>query len=452
MKFENKNVLVAGIARTGIAASNLLARNKARVMAVDDKSESELKENLAQLDNRVQVQTGGIQTEDLNDYDLIIVSPGINMRNPLLQKAVEKGIPVWSEIELAFRFINRPVIAITGTNGKTTTATMAGNILMSSGENIYVGGNIGSPLSNIADQASQYSLIILEVSSFQLEWIDQFKPFISVILNITEDHLDRHLDFNEYVFLKKKIFKNQAEKDCLILNRDDPVTAGIEPENKIHKFLFSRIGEVKNGAFLRKDKIIIRLHGEEKVIGPVSKLKIKGIHNIENSLASALIGTLCKVKAETVIDSLSQFWGIEHRMEFVREINGVRFINDSKGTNVGATMKSIESFDCPIVLIAGGKDKGGNYRPLCELINKKVKFSILIGESKTKIRSALKDCHNVEDAVTLEDAVKKAFSKATAGDVILLSPACSSFDMFENYEERGNVFKKFVLSLPGDLN
>lgn len=452
MKFENKNVLVAGIARTGIAASNLLVRNKAQVMAVDDKNESDLKENLTKLDNRVRVQTGGIKTDDLNDYDLIIVSPGINMRNPLLQKAVEKGIPVWSEIELAFRFINRPVIAITGTNGKTTTATMAGNILMSSGENIYVGGNIGSPLSNIADQASQYSFIILEVSSFQLEWIDQFKPFISVILNITEDHLDRHLDFNEYVFLKKKIFKNQAEKDCLILNRDDPVTAGIEPENKIHKFLFSRIGEVKNGAFLRKDKIIIRLYGEEKEIGPVSKLKIKGIHNIENSLASALIGTLCKVKAETVIDSLSQFLGIEHRMEFVREINGVRFINDSKGTNVGATMKSIESFDCPIVLIAGGKDKGGNYRPLCELINKKVKFSILIGESKTKIWSALKDCHNVEDAVTLEDAVKKAFSKATAGDVILLSPACSSFDMFENYEERGNVFKKFVLSLPGDLN
>ena len=452
MNLENKNVLVAGIARTGIAASNLLARNKARVMAVDDKREEDLKENLAKLDKRVRVQTGRIQGEDISDFDLIIVSPGIDMRNPLLKKAVEKGIPVWSEIELASRFIKKPIIAITGTNGKTTSTSMIGNILQNSGEKIYVGGNIGFPLSNIADQASQYSFIVLEVSSFQLEWIDQFKPFISAILNITEDHLDRHLDFNEYVSLKKRMFRNQKEKDYLILNKDDPVTACIEPENKIQKLLFSRIREVEDGAFLRKDNIIIRLHGKEKVIGPVSKMKVKGIHNVENGLASALLGALCKVKAETVMDSLSRFTGIDHRMEFVREINGVRFINDSKGTNTGATMKSIESFDCPIILIAGGKDKGGNYGPLAELISKKVKFSILIGESKMKIRSALKNSNNIENAATLEDAVNKAFAKANAGDVVLLSPSCASFDMFKDYEDRGNIFKKAVLKLPGNNN
>ena len=452
MNLENKNVLVAGIARTGIAASNLLARNKARVMAVDDKREEDLKENLAKLDKRVRVQTGRIQGEDITDFDLIIVSPGIDMRNPLLKKAVEKGIPVWSEIELASRFIKKPIIAITGTNGKTTSTSMIGNILQNSGEKIYVGGNIGFPLSNIADQASQYSFIVLEVSSFQLEWIDQFKPFISAILNITEDHLDRHLDFNEYVSLKKRMFRNQKEKDYLILNKDDPVTACIEPENKIQKLLFSRIREVEDGAFLRKDNIIIRLHGKEKVIGPVSKMKVKGIHNVENGLASALLGALCKVKAETVMDSLSCFTGIDHRMEFVREINGVRFINDSKGTNTGATMKSIESFDCPIILIAGGKDKGGNYGPLAELISKKVKFSILIGESKMKIRSALKNSNNIENAATLEDAVNKAFAKANAGDVVLLSPSCASFDMFKDYEDRGNIFKKAVLKLPGNNN
>ena len=452
MNLENKNVLVAGIARTGIAASNLLARNKARVMAVDDKREEDLKENLAKLDKRVRVQTGRIQGEDITDFDLIIVSPGIDMRNPLLKKAVEKGIPVWSEIELASRFIKKPIIAITGTNGKTTSTSMIGNILQNSGEKIYVGGNIGFPLSNIADQASQYSFIVLEVSSFQLEWIDQFKPFISAILNITEDHLDRHLDFNEYVSLKKRMFRNQKEKDYLILNKDDPVTACIEPENKVQKLLFSRIREVEDGAFLRKDNIIIRLHGKEKVIGPVSKMKVKGIHNIENGLASALLGALCKVKAETVMDSLSRFTGIDHRMEFVREINGVRFINDSKGTNTGATMKSIESFDCPIILIAGGKDKGGNYGPLAELISKKVKFSILIGESKMKIRSALKNSNNIENAATLEDAVNKAFAKANAGDVVLLSPSCASFDMFKDYEDRGNIFKKAVLKLPGNNN
>ena len=211
MNFENKNVLVAGIARTGIAASNLLARNKAGVTAADDKKEEDLKENLEKLDKRVQIQTGGIKTGDISDFDLIVVSPGIDMRNPLFKKAVEKGIPVWSEIELASRFIKKPVIAITGTNGKTTSTSMIGNILQDNGEKIYVGGNIGFPLSNIADQASQYSYIILEVSSFQLEWVYQFKPFISAILNITEDHLDRHLDFNEYVSLKKRIYQKQTE-------------------------------------------------------------------------------------------------------------------------------------------------------------------------------------------------------------------------------------------------
>ena len=452
MNFENKNVLVAGIARTGIAASNLLARNKASVIAVDDKKEEDLKENLAKLDKRVQVQTGGIQTDDISDFDLIVVSPGIDMRNPLLKKAVEKGIPVWSEIELASRFIKKPIIAITGTNGKTTSASMIGCILQNKGEKIYVGGNIGFPLSNIADQASQYSYIILEVSSFQLEWVDQFKPFISVILNITEDHLDRHPDFNEYVSLKKRIYQKQAEEDYLVLNKDNPVAAGIEPENKIHKLLFSRIREVEDGAFLRKGNIVVRLHGEEKVIGPVSKLKVKGIHNIENGLASALLGVLCKVKVETVMDSLSQFCGIDHRMEFVREINGIRFVNDSKGTNTGATIKSIESFDNSIILIAGGTDKGGNYEPLGELIKKEVKFLILIGESKAKIRSALKGYDNVEEAATLEEAVNKAFAKAVVGDVILLSPACSSFDMFKDYEDRGNVFKKAVLNLQGNNN
>ncbi len=452
MQFKNKNVLVVGIALTGIAASNLLARNKALVMAVDDKHEADLKKNLAKLDNSVRVQTGGIKIDNVRDFDLIVVSPGINMRNPLLKKAINENIPIWSEIELASRFIDKPIIAITGTNGKTTTTTMIGNILKNSGENIFVGGNIGFPVSDIADQASQYSYIVLEVSSFQLEWIHQFKPFISVILNITEDHLDRHLNFQEYVSLKKRIFQKQTENDYLILNSDDPVTASIEPENKIHKLLFSRVREVEEGVFLRKDKIVIRLNGDEKVVGPVNKLKEKGIHNLENGLVSAMLGALCKVKLESITDSLSHFCGIEHRMEFVREIKGVRFINDSKGTNVGATMKSLESFDCPIILIAGGKDKEGDYRPLCELIKRKVKFSILIGTSKTKIRLTLKDYNNVDDAVTLKEAVMKAFSKARAGDVILLSPACSSFDMFKNYEERGDVFKKVVLNLPGDLN
>lgn len=452
MKLENKNVLVVGIARTGIAASNLLVRNKAKVLAVDDKNEADLKENIAELDNRVKVQAGGIKINTISEFDLVVVSPGVNMRNSLLIKAKETGVPVWSEIELASRFISKPIIAISGTNGKTTTTTMTEKILQDSGENIFTGGNIGYPLSNIADRASQYSYIVLEISSFQLEWVDQFKPFISVILNITEDHLDRHLDFNEYASLKKRIFQNQTENNYLILNSDDPITANIEPENKIYKLMFSRLGEVENGAFLKKDNIVIRLHGKEKIIGPVSKLKVKGIHNIENGLVSALIGIITKVKPNTIMDSLAKYHGIDHRMEFVREINGIRFINDSKGTNVGATLKSIDSFGCPIILIAGGKDKGLDYRPLGDLIKRKVKYSILIGENKTKIRSELKGYASVDEARTLEDAVTIAFSKAKPEDVILFSPASSSFDMFKNYEERGSVFKKAVLSLPGDIN
>lgn len=452
MQLEKKNVLVVGIALTGIAASNLLARSKAFVMAVDDKHEADLKENLSKLDNNVRVQTGGIEIDNISDFDLVVVSPGVNMRNPLLKQAINKRVPIWSEIELASRFIKKPIVAITGTNGKTTTTTMTGNILRDSGENVFVGGNIGFPASDVADQASQYSYIVLEVSSFQLEWVHQFRPLISVILNITEDHLDRHLNFDEYVFLKKRIFQKQTENDYLILNNDDPIASRIEPKNKIQKLLISRIREVADGAFLRKNKIVIRLNGEETVLGPINKIKGKGAHNVENELVSALVGTICKVKPESIMNSLSNFDGIEHRMEFVREINGVKFINDSKGTNVGATVKSLENLDCPIILIAGGKDKEGDYSPLCEMIKRKVKLSILIGTSRTKIRLALKDYNNLEEALTLEDAVIRAFSKAKAGDVILLSPACSSFDMFKNYEERGNVFKKAVLNLPGDLN
>jgi UDP-N-acetylmuramoylalanine--D-glutamate ligase len=454
MDLKNKNVLVVGLARSGVSAANLLSRLGARVMVTDEKGEQELSENIARLERGISLKLGGHDNINISEIALTVISPGVLWDSPFLNRIRDKGIKIISEVELAFQHLNAPLIAVTGTNGKTTTTTMTGEMLMRGGKKIFVGGNIGNPLCEEALDGGKSELVLSEISTFQMEGIETFKPYISVILNITPDHLDRHSGMDEYIELKKRVFVNQDEGDYTIFNMDDEITAKLSTEGNGRKIFFSRLKEVENGAFLRGDKIIFRSRESrvesresEEIICSLKDLKLIGVHNIENTLASVAISGLCGISPRAMREVISEFRGIKHRMEFVREIKGVRFINDSKGTNVGAAVKSLQSFKEPIILIAGGKDKGSDYGPLKSLIEDRVKFLILIGDAKKKIAATLNGFKNKFEADSLEDAVTEAFNRGVKGDIVLLSPACASFDMFRDYEDRGEQFKKIVNKL-----
>jgi UDP-N-acetylmuramoylalanine--D-glutamate ligase len=447
MDLKNKKALVVGLARSGISAANLLCRLGARVTITDEKRESELSENIRKLTKGIYLKLGGHNGVDIAKVDLVVISPGVLWDSPFLNKIRENGIRIISEVELAFKYIKAPLIAVTGTNGKTTTTTLIGEMLKKDDRNVFVGGNIGNPMCEEVLNGSSSELILSEISTFQMEGIETFKPHISVILNITPDHLDRHKSMAEYIALKKRVFINQNTRDYTVFNMDDKITAALSNEGKGERIFFSRIREVDNGAFVRGDNIIFRRNRKEEIVSTLKDLKIIGVHNIENTLASVAVGGICDIPPRLMREVISEFSGIPHRMEFVREIEGIKFINDSKGTNVGATIKSIESFNEPIILIAGGKDKGSDYLPLKPLIEDRVKFLILIGEAKKKMASVMNGFGNILNAESFEEAVNEAFDKAEKGDVVLLSPACASFDMFRDYEDRGEQFKKIVESL-----
>jgi UDP-N-acetylmuramoylalanine--D-glutamate ligase len=447
MDLKNKKALVVGLARSGVSAANLLCRLGARVTITDEKRESELSENIRKLTKGIYLKLGGHNGVDIAKVDLVVISPGVLWDSPFLNKIRENGIRIISEVELAFKYIKAPLIAVTGTNGKTTTTTLIGEMLKKDDRNVFVGGNIGNPMCEEVLNGSSSELILSEISTFQMEGIETFKPHISVILNITPDHLDRHKSMAEYIALKKRVFINQNTRDYTVFNMDDKITAALSNEGKGERIFFSRIREVDNGAFVRGDNIIFRRNRKEEIVSTLKDLKIIGVHNIENTLASVAVGGICDIPPRLMRGVISEFSGIPHRMEFVREIEGIKFINDSKGTNVGATIKSIESFNEPIILIAGGKDKGSDYLPLKPLIEDRVKFLILIGEAKKKMASVMNGFRNILNAESFEEAVNEAFDKAEKGDVVLLSPACASFDMFRDYEDRGEQFKKIVESL-----
>ncbi len=444
MDLKNKNVLVVGLARSGVSAANLLFKSGAIVTATDGKGEGELSENIERLKKGISLKLGGHDSVNLEDIDLTVISPGVLWDSPFLDRIRKKGIKIISEVELAFQYLKAPFIAVTGTNGKTTTTTMTGEMLARGGRKVFVGGNIGNPLCEEALNDGRSELVLSEISTFQMEGIETFKPHISAILNITPDHLDRHRDMDEYIELKRRVFVNQDEGDYTILNMDDDITANLSKEGRGRKIFFSRLKEVENGAFVRKDNIFFKMDGREQRVCSLSDLRLIGVHNIENTLASVAISGLCGIPAKAMGEVISEFKGIKHRMEFVREIKGIKFINDSKGTNVGAAVKSLQSFNEPIILIAGGKDKGSDYSPMKNLIEERVKFLILIGDAKKKIAAALNGFKNKIEAVSLEDAVTEAFNRGSKGDVVLLSPACASFDMFRDYEDRGEQFKKIV--------
>lgn len=447
---EGKKVTVIGGARSGLAVAKLLKKMGAEVFVSDMKKPEEIKYVKFTPE---ELRTAGIKyefgehSEKVYDCDFMVISPGVPSNAPVVKKAMELGIKVWSEIEVASWFCKAPIVAVTGTNGKTTTTSLIGHIFRTAGFKVIVAGNIGTPFSDFVLDADEKSIVVLEVSSFQLDHIESFSPRVAVLLNITPDHLDRYDSFSDYILSKFRIFKNQRGDDFAVYNYDDEIVQPYVESLNIVKLPFSVREKLSCGGFIDDGYIILNFKNKKERILKMSDLKIRGIHNVYNSLAAALAARAMEVKDEIIRESLQSFEGVEHRLEFVREINGVKFINDSKATNVNSLWYALESFDEPIILIAGGRDKGNDYSKVYDLVKRKVKLIIAIGESKSKIYNEFKDLTNVIEVDSMEGAVKKAYDKAEPGDVVLLSPACASFDMFRDYEHRGEVFKKLVNEL-----
>jgi UDP-N-acetylmuramoylalanine--D-glutamate ligase len=447
MDLKDKRVLVVGLGKSGVASALFLKSHGARVTVSDSKPEAELrKEILLLLEQGIAVETGGHGERTFRGQDLIVVSPGVPFDAPQLVQARNQGEKIIGEIELAAQFLPGPIAAITGANGKTTTTTLAGEILAAAKIPVLVGGNIGTPAITFVDQATPSTWAVLEVSSFQLETIVSFRPRIAVILNITPDHLDRHKTFANYVAAKARIFENQGPEDFTILNADDPTTIGLAEQTLAHRFLFSRKKEVGQGAFVRDHRIFFRGKSEIEVM-PLSEIPLKGAHNLENILAAICIGMLSGCEPAQIRYAVLNFKAVEHRLEFVAKIAGVDYYNDSKATNVDATIKALESFSGNIHLILGGKDKGSDYTLLNDLLRARVKRVYTIGAAAAKIESQIQGAAEIDHAETLERAIEHAAESAHPGDVVLLAPACSSFDQFQNYEHRGSVFKETVGSL-----
>jgi UDP-N-acetylmuramoylalanine--D-glutamate ligase len=447
MDLKGKKVLVVGLARTGIATAKFLKAKGSLVTATEVKPKEEMKEAVQAL-KRMDISTewGGHQTETFLKQDIIVVSPGVDLNIEPIQKAIKHGVRVVSEIELAYHFIHAPIIAVTGTNGKTTTTLLVGEMLKEDGRKVGVGGNVGEPLILFADGKDRWEVLVVEISSFQLEAIKDFRPRISVLLNITEDHLDRYPRYDDYIEAKVRVFANQNSGDLAVLNRDDPIVMQFREKVKAKKVLFSLKEKLGEGAFSNGQTIFLRL-GEKGEEYSIAKTPLKGIHNVENMMAALTTARIFGCSKKSIQTVLDRFKGLEHRLEFVREIKGVRFYNDSKGTNVGSVVKSLQSFSEPVTLIAGGKDKNGDLSPLEALIQKRVKHLILIGEAKERMNRELGGLTDTVMAKTMEEAVVLARQKAKGGEVVLLSPACSSFDMFKDYKERGKVFKEAVFRI-----
>jgi UDP-N-acetylmuramoylalanine--D-glutamate ligase len=448
MELKNKRVLVVGLGRSGAASAVFLQEHGAKVIVSDSKSEAQLQRDIpGLLDRGISIETGQHGERTFRDQDLIVVSPGVPSDQPQLQHARSLGIPVIGEVELAYRYLQGKVLAITGSNGKTTTTSLVGEILAKSGKKTLVGGNIGTPVISLVERSAPETLVVLEISSFQLETIQQFRPSIAAILNITPDHLDRHHTFQAYVNAKLRIFENQQPADFAILNADDPTCAGLK--NKIRSSLlwFSRKQPVENGAFVRGDQVIFRQNGQEQSVLSRPDIQLKGEHNLENVLAAVAMTMVAGCTPQQVRQAVNEFRAVEHRLELVANINGVTFYNDSKATNVDATVKALESFPGNIHIILGGKDKGSDYSVLNPLLRERVKRAYLIGAAAEKIAGQVQGATELVRSGTLDRAVRQAFEAAKHGDVVLLAPACASFDQFENYEQRGRVFKDLVQSL-----
>jgi len=447
IELRNKRVLVVGLARTGIATALFCAARGARVTATDTRTEKELGDAVAALRKAgVALELGGHRQELIFNTDLIIPSPGVPSDASLLQFARSKGVTIWSEIELAYRFLKGRLVGITGSNGKTTTTSLIEHILRTAGFSTILAGNIGTPLISCVGKSSDETLTVAELSSFQLELIEKFRPNISVFLNLTPDHLDRHHTLESYGRAKARIFENQVESDSAVLNADDPGTTPYAPA-KPQVFWFSRKQRVAQGAFAKENDIVFRREGTEESILKLADIPLAGAHNVENVLAAVAATRLAGAEPAAIAKGVRSFAGVEHRLEFVAEIGGVRFYNDSKATNVDATSKALDAFPGRILVILGGKDKGSDYTLLQAPLRDKAILALLIGAAADKIEKQIAGSVAIEQAGTLERAVEIAAHAAQPADIVLLAPACASFDQFQNYEHRGRVFKELVHQL-----
>jgi UDP-N-acetylmuramoylalanine--D-glutamate ligase len=447
MDLYGRKVLVVGLAHTGLATAKFLKAKGSIVHVTEIKPREEVKEAIEEIEGMgIRVESGGHRIETFLQQDLIVVSPGVDLNIEPIQKALQKRIPVISEIELAYHFIHIPILGVTGTNGKTTTTLLLSEMLKEGGRKVGVGGNVGEPLILFTDGQRRWDVIVAEISSFQLEAIEDFRPKLSILINITEDHLDRYAGYADYIHAKARIFMNQTREDLSVLNRDDPTVMKLTDRVEARKIFFSLTEKLGEGAFYQGGTITLRL-GRKEEDYVLDRVRLKGIHNVENMMAAITAARLFGCPKEAIENVLHRFEGLEHRVEFVREIGGIRFYDDSKGTNVGSVVKSLQGFAEPVILIAGGKDKGGDLSPLKEWVQSRVKSMVLIGEAKERMARELGGLAETVMAKTLEEAVLVAYQKAGRGEVVLLSPACSSFDMFKDYKERGNVFKEAVKRL-----
>ncbi len=453
--FEKK-VLVAGCGKSGISATKLLVDNKESVVLFDENKKNTLDkekvwEKLIDVENKdnIEIYLGELNEELVKDISLMVISPGIPTDLPFVQMVREAGIPVWSEIELAYNYEKGVVAAITGTNGKTTTTTLVGEIMKAHNSNTFVVGNIGTPYTELADKTTENSVTVAEISSFQLETIVDFKPHVSAILNITPDHLDRHYTFDNYARCKLDISNNQTKNDYVVMNYDDPETVKYANSVSANVVFFSRLHKLEEGVYVEDGSIYIAHDNEVKKVLELKDIKILGSHNVENVLGAVAISYYMGVSVEVIEKICTEFQGVEHRIEYVRTVNGVDYYNDSKGTNPDAAIKAIQAMTKPTFLIGGGYDKHSSYDEWIESFDGKVKKLLLIGATADNIAKCARE-HGFEDIEimnSLDEVVEFCYKHTIPGDVVLLSPACASWGMFDNYEQRGNMFKEYVNKL-----
>lgn len=450
MDFSNKKVLVCGMARSGISSALLLQKKGAHVTLQDIKTEDKFDEEIKILkENNINLYLGKNPDDIIWDFDFIIMSPGIPLSLPFLEIARQNNIPIWGEVELAYNFCEASIISITGTNGKTTTTALTGEIIKNYLSNSKIVGNIGLPFSEEVLELKKGDYAVLEASSFQLESIHKFHANISAVLNITPDHLDRHTTMENYVEIKERIFLNQTDKDFLILNYDDTYCKAMSKKAKSKVIFFSSSEKLEEGIYLEDNSIYANILGINEKIIDVLQLNILGKHNVENAMASIAICICAKIPLDIIKKILHEFKGVEHRIEYVRTINNIEFYNDSKGTNTDAAIKSIDAMRRPIVLIGGGYEKKADFTDWVKMFEGKVKYLVVIGEVSDRLIETCKENNflNFYKALTFEDAIQVAFKNAVDGDCVLLSPACASYGMFKNFEHRGELFKKYVNEL-----